>query len=216
MTVPRWLPILNDMKRTPVVIFLILASLALTAPLFSLEQGIASYYAGKFQGRLTANGEIFDTNLFTAAHKTLSFNTIVKVTSDLTTKSVLVRINDRGPFVAGRIIDLSRAGAEAIEMVGSGLAPVTVEVIAPGDGKTYHKTGPPSGTVSIQIGAFSDEKNAHQVKEVLETNLLKPVLETAGGGLTRVILPGIPTGDIELTRLTLANLGFTNVLIRRW
>ena len=158
------------------VIFLILASLALTAPLFSLEQGIASYYAGKFQGRLTANGEIFDTNLFTAAHKTLPFNTIVKVTSDLTTKSVLVRINDRGPFVAGRIIDLSRAAAEAIEMVGSGLAPVTVEVIAPGDGKTYHKTGPPSGTVSIQIGAFSDEKNAHQVKEVLETNLLKPVL----------------------------------------
>ena len=203
------------MKRTPVVIFLILASLALTAPLFSLEQGIASYYAGKFQGRLTANGEIFDTNLFTAAHKTLPFNTIVKVTSDLTTKSVLVRINDRGPFVAGRIIDLSRAAAEAIEMVGSGLAPVTVEVIAPGDGKTYHKTGPPSGTVSIQIGAFGDEKNAHQVKEVLATNLLKPVLETAGGGLTRVILPGISTGDIELTRLTLANLGFTNVLIRR-
>ncbi len=189
--------------------------LALTTPLFSSEQGIASYYAGKFQGRLTANGEVFDTNLFTAAHKTLPFNTIVKVTNDLTGKSAFVRINDRGPFVAGRIIDLSRAAAEAIGMVGSGLVSVTVDVIAAGDGKTYHKTGPPSGTVSIQVGAFGDEKNARRVKEVLESNRLLPVLETAGGGLTRVILPGIFAGDLELMRLKLAGLGFTDVLIRR-
>jgi rare lipoprotein A len=200
------------MKRTQALFFLLFA---LTAPLFSSEQGIASYYAGKFQGRLTANGEIFDTNLFTAAHKTLPFNAIVKVTSDLTAKSVLVRINDRGPFVAGRIIDLSRAAAEAIEMVGMGLAQVTVEVIVPGDGKTYHRTGPPSGTVSIQIGAFGDEKNALKVKAILESSWLSPVLETAGGGITRVILPDIPTGNVELTRLTLASLGFTDVLIRR-
>ena len=201
------------MKRTQATVFLLVA---LAAPLFSLERGIASYYAGKFQGRLTANGEIFDTNLFTAAHKTLPFNTIVKVTSDLTDESVLVRINDRGPFVAGRIIDLSRAAAEAIEMVGRGLAPVTVEVIAPGDGKTYHRSGPPSGTVSIQIGVFGDEKNARKVKEMLESSRLKPVLEAAGGGLTRVVLPGISTSDLELTRLTLASLGFTDVLIRRF
>jgi peptidoglycan lytic transglycosylase len=214
LTVQEWLPILNGMKRTPAVIFLLLAFFALSTPLFSSEQGIASYYAGKFQGRLTANGEIFDTNLFTAAHKTLPFNTIVKVTSDLTAKSVLVRITDRGPFVAGRIIDLSRAAAEAIEMVGSGLAPVTVEIVARGNGKTYHKTGPPSGTVSIQIGAFGDKENAIQVKEMLEANWLKPVLETAGR-FTRVILPSIPTGNAELTRLRLAQLGFTDVLVRR-
>ncbi|MBN1685612.1 MAG: septal ring lytic transglycosylase RlpA family protein, partial [Spirochaetales bacterium] len=90
-----------------------------------VEKGIASYYAGKFQGRLTANGEIFDTNRFTAAHKTLPFNTIVKVINDRTGDSVLARINDRGPFVEGRIIDLSRAAADTIDMVGIGLEQVT-------------------------------------------------------------------------------------------
>jgi hypothetical protein len=73
----------------------------------------------------------------------------------------------------------------------------------------------PSGTVSIQVGAFGDEKNARRVKEVLESNRLIPVLETAAGGITRVILPGIFAGDLELTRLKLAGLGFTDVLIRR-
>lgn len=202
------------MKGRKLLIIVLVTACLLSAPLFAEEQGIASYYAGKFQGRLTANGEIFDTNLFTAAHKTLPFNTIVKVTSDVTAMSVLVRINDRGPFVAGRIIDLSRAAAEAIEMVGSGLAPVTVEIVRRGDGKTYHKTGPPAGTVSIQIGSFGDEKNAIRVKEFMEANWLKPVLEPAGR-FTRVVLPSIPTGNAELTLMRLAQLGFRDVLIRR-
>lgn len=93
------------------------------------ERGIASWYGGKFHGRLTANGEIFDTNKLTAAHRTLPFGTHVKVTSLNTGKSVIVRINDRGPFLHGRIIDLSQAAAMKIGMLESGTAPVTVEVL---------------------------------------------------------------------------------------
>src|SRR3972149_11832872 len=88
------------------------------------EEGMASWYGGKFQGRKTASGEIFDTNKFTAAHKTLPFGTMVKVTNLDNQKTTIVRINDRGPFVAGRIIDLSKAAAEELDMMKTGLAGV--------------------------------------------------------------------------------------------
>lgn len=91
--------------------------------------GVASYYADKFHGRKTASGEIFDQNKFTAAHRTYPFGTIVRVTNKANGKSVQVRINDRGPFVKGRIIDLSLAAAQAIDMVRSGTANVTVSVV---------------------------------------------------------------------------------------
>jgi rare lipoprotein A len=178
------------------------------------EEGLASYYAGKFHGRLTANGEIFDTYRFTAAHKTLPFNTIVRVTSKVSGKSVLVRINDRGPFVPGRIIDLSRIAASAIDMVGTGLAAVTVEVVELGDGRTHHKSGPPSETVTIQVGAYSDQNNADDAVRKLEAVRLKPVLEATGTGFQRVVLQEIPKDDLDLTRLKLADLGFTEVLVR--
>lgn len=95
----------------------------------TVMKGGASYYADKYEGRKTANGEIFSQKKFTAAHKTLKFGTVVKVTNQENNKSVEVRINDRGPYVSGRIIDLTRAAAEAIDMVKSGVAQVTVEVI---------------------------------------------------------------------------------------
>lgn len=93
------------------------------------ERGMASWYGPGFAGRLTANGEVFDPSQMTAAHKELPFNTLVRVTNLDNGRSTVVRINDRGPFKPGRIIDLSRAGAEAIGMVGSGVARVTVEVL---------------------------------------------------------------------------------------
>jgi rare lipoprotein A (peptidoglycan hydrolase) len=93
------------------------------------EEGMASYYADEFNGRKTSNGEIFDMNKLTAAHKSLPFNSVVKVTNLDNQLSVIVRVNDRGPFVEGRIIDLSLAAARSINMVGSGTAKVSVEVI---------------------------------------------------------------------------------------
>jgi rare lipoprotein A len=98
------------------------------------EEGMASWYGPGFAGRTTANGEVFDPSLLTAAHRTLPFGTRVRVTNLATNRSVEVRINDRGPFKAGRIIDLSRASAERIGLVGSGVSRVRVEVMsgAPG------------------------------------------------------------------------------------
>lgn len=94
-----------------------------------VEKGEASYYADKFHGRPTASGEKYNKKAFTAAHKTLPFGTKVRVTNLKNNKSVDVIINDRGPFKAGRIIDLSRAAAEKIGLINDGVAKVTVEVL---------------------------------------------------------------------------------------
>ncbi|MBN2716714.1 MAG: septal ring lytic transglycosylase RlpA family protein [Deltaproteobacteria bacterium] len=92
--------------------------------------GIAAYYADKFQGRKTASGEVYDKNQFTAAHKTLPFGTKVKVTNLSNMQTVIVRINDRGPFGdRKRIIDLSRAAAEQLDMIRQGIIEVEVEIL---------------------------------------------------------------------------------------
>lgn len=92
--------------------------------------GKASYYADKYQGRPTANGESFDQKAFTCAHKTYKFGTMLRVTNLANNKSVKVRVNDRGPYVKGRIVDLTRAAAEKIDMVNAGVADVKVEVLS--------------------------------------------------------------------------------------
>lgn len=93
------------------------------------ENVVASYYADKFNGRKTASGEIFDSDGYTAAHKSLPFGTVLKVTNLDNGKSVKVRVNDRGPFVQGREIDVSKAAAKALDMLGSGLAKVSLEIV---------------------------------------------------------------------------------------
>jgi len=92
-------------------------------------RGIASWYGPGFSGRPTASGETFNPNAMTAAHRSLPFGTKVRVTNAHTGQSVVVRINDRGPFVRGRVIDLSAAAARAIGLVGSGVAPVRIDVV---------------------------------------------------------------------------------------
>jgi rare lipoprotein A len=94
--------------------------------------GMASWYGQEFAGRTTANGEIFDPNILTAAHRTLPFGSMVKVTNPRNGRSVTVRINDRGPFIESRIIDLSYAAAARIDMVSIGVAPVEIEVLSLG------------------------------------------------------------------------------------
>lgn len=94
--------------------------------------GMASWYGGRFHGRKTANGERYNMNAMTAAHKTLPFGTRVLVTNTRNGRSVQVRINDRGPFIRGRVIDLSRAAASQIGLTASGVAPVRVSVLGRG------------------------------------------------------------------------------------
>lgn len=92
-------------------------------------KGYASFYADKFHGRKTSSGEVFDMNGFTAAHRTLPFGTKVKVTNIKNGKSIVVKINDRGPFKEERIIDLSKAAAESIDMVNDGVAEVEIKIL---------------------------------------------------------------------------------------
>ena len=120
------------------------------------ERGIASWYGPNFHGKYTSDGEIYNMYAFTAAHKTLPMNTIVKVTNLNNGKSVIVRINDRGPFVNGRIIDLSYAAAKKIGLDITGTAPVKLTVIG-FNGRNYV-----SG-YKIQIGAFINKKGALKV-----------------------------------------------------
>ena len=101
-------------------------------------KGISSYYGPKFHGKLTANGEIFDMYGVTAAHKELPFNTTVRVTNENNGKSILIRINDRGPYVGNRILDCSFGAAKKLGFVGEGTAPVKIEVIEWGDGEYMH------------------------------------------------------------------------------
>lgn len=91
--------------------------------------GNASWYGGQFHGRTTANGEQFDMNGLTAAHRSLPFGSRVRVTNEATEDSVVVRINDRGPYAGSRIIDLSRAAAKKVRLIGPGVAPVKLEVL---------------------------------------------------------------------------------------
>lgn len=100
------------------------------------EVGIASWYGPGFQGNYTANGEIYDMNSISAAHKTLPFGTVVRVVDLETGRSVIVRINDRGPFVEGRIIDLSKKAAEKLGIVDKGITRVGLRIITwPADQK---------------------------------------------------------------------------------
>ena len=93
--------------------------------------GLASFYAAKFHGRRTASGEKFSSKLLTAAHLTLPFGTLLKVTNPGNSKSVVVRVNDRGPYIRGRLIDLSRAAADLIGITRSGVARVELEILKP-------------------------------------------------------------------------------------
>jgi rare lipoprotein A len=102
-------------------------------------EGLAAYYSNRLNGRRTANGQVFDQNALTAAHPTLPYGTKVKVTNTKNGKSVVVRINDRGPTQPGRVIDLTRAAAGRLGMLRAGLAPVKLEIVAEAPAKKSKK-----------------------------------------------------------------------------
>jgi rare lipoprotein A len=129
------------------------------APGSYTEEGNASWYGKPFNGRRASNGEIYDMYKLTAAHRTLPFDTMVRVTNLNNGKSTTVRITDRGPFVDNRIIDLSFAAAREIESVGPGVVPVRLEVIGDVD-----VTG---GFFTVQVGAFHERSNAERLRDRL-------------------------------------------------
>jgi rare lipoprotein A len=129
-----------------------------------IEEGNASWYGAPFHGRRASNGEIYDMNKMTAAHRTMAFGTMVRVTNLTNGKTAVVRITDRGPFIDNRIIDLSKAAAQAIESIGPGVVPVRLEVISGSD--------PFGGFFTVQVGAFKEKDNAERLR--LRLNELYP------------------------------------------
>ncbi len=137
------------------------------------QQGIASWYGDDFHGRRTSSGEIYDMYAMTAAHKTLPLGTFVRVRHQGNQREIVVRINDRGPFVSGRIIDLSYSAAKALDIVESGTAPVNVTALgraAPGAGTGSLEYIPGdyySGNFTFQVAAFKEIANAERLKSKL-------------------------------------------------
>ena len=138
------------------------------------EEGIASWYGKDFHGKTTSNGEVYDMYGMTCAHKVLPFGTQLRVTNLDNNRSIVVRVNDRGPFVASRIIDLTKTGAEQIDMIGPGTARVRLESIGTVPGQVG---GDLTGNFYVQVGSFSVKENAH--------NLAKSV--SVKGQSTRVV-----------------------------
>jgi len=130
------------------------------APLFT-ETGTASWYGPPYHNRQSSNGEIYDMNAMTAAHRTLPLNSVVRVTNLGTGASTLVRITDRGPFVEGRVIDLSLAAAKAIDLWRPGTAAVQLEVM---DAPAPLDSG---GRWCVRIGAFHEQRTAEDLRERL-------------------------------------------------
>jgi rare lipoprotein A len=149
----------------------------------NVQKGLASWYGPEFHGKLTSNKEIYDMHDLTAAHPTLPFGTYVKVTNLDNGRSVVVRINDRGPFVKGRIIDLSYAAATKLGMGGAGVVPVVIEVL-----KKYSPKKS-SQKYFVQVGAFVTKKNAKSLKKDLlrrYRNVQISILKTSSQTFYRV------------------------------
>lgn len=145
-----------------------------SARIGSKQQGIASWYGEPYHGKQAANGEIYNMDAFTAAHKTLPFETWVRVKNLSNKETTEVRITDRGPFVAGRIIDLSRASARQIEMVGPGTARVRMEVIkAPKQFKQHT-------LFAVQIAAVTNRTLANQIAKQADNFGATSIFEKPG------------------------------------
>jgi len=153
---------------------------------------MASWYGEPYHGRRTASGEIYDMHEMTAAHKTLPFGTVVKVNRRDTGADVKVRINDRGPFIEGRIIDLSYAAAKEIGLDRDGVAPVKIKVVGMEEGLPRPTSAPPPvpvgppGCFWVQVGAFSDRGNGARAETELERAGEEAVMLEGADGLWRV------------------------------
>ena len=154
------------------------------------EEGVASWYGNPFDGRRTSNGEIYDMHQFTAAHRTLPFGAVLRVTNLSNGMQTQVRINDRGPFVANRVIDLSLSAAQAIGMVGPGTAHVRLEMIS--------GPNPQLGFFGVQVGAFSVEANAEKLRAQLSARYSSASIalyNSPNGNLYRVRVGRVPTEE---------------------
>lgn len=173
---------------------------------------MASWYGGEdgFEGKPTASGEIYDGSRLTAAHRDLPLGTIVDVTNLDTGRNVRVRINDRGPFVKGRIIDLSRAAAREIALIGPGIGTVRLRVISMG---VEPEPVSPSGSWAVQVGSFASRENAERHAERLRATGRRVYLEPYQG-LSRVkVGPYDSRREAEEALSALEDEGFEGIVV---
>lgn len=233
----------RDMRHFNKFIALFLVLSAFSAAAFALEvykdNGTASFYGADFHGKKTSNGETFDMNGYTCANKVLPFDTILKVTNLDNDKSVEVRVNDRGPFVLGRDIDLSTQAAKDLGMVKNGLADVKIEIVKLGpatklssDTATaarklmlglYGKLGEAEvedyvakKTWDIQVATFSEKETARKfAKRLYDMGFTSLVFQTSTKtGLVRVVVARISDDDLQYTQDKLTLKGFSDCIVR--
>lgn len=167
-----------------------------------IERGVASWYGPGFHGRATASGEIYDMDGLTAAHKTLPLGTLVEVVNLDNGRRVTVRVNDRGPFVGRRILDLSRGAARALGMLGAGLATVELRLAAA-----------PAERFTVQVGAFADRFRARALRDRLAERFAD-VMVLSEDGVHRVRVGRYERRvEADRTRRRLERLGFTPLVV---
>jgi len=186
------------------------------------QKGIASWYGSKFHGERTSSGEEYNMYAMTAAHKSLILPTYVEVTNKNNGRKVIVKVNDRGPFHAGRIIDLSYAAATKLGVAATGTAPVEIRVVTPGsvggavDGGIDASFTDDNGKLYVQVAAFSSEANAFKMLgELRDKNFSGArihVEKNNGKTVYRVRIGPVPTRDVALKLETqLKNMSYTNI-----
>jgi rare lipoprotein A len=163
---------------------------SLFVPGIYVEEGMASWYGVPFHGRRAANGEIFDMNMLVAAHRTLPFGSILRVTNLNNGRQIDVRVIDRGPFVGDRVLDLARAAAVRLDMIGTGTARIRIELLS--------GPLPAVGDFTVQVAAFSDRANAERLRESLLARY-QPIfiqdIDTPNGRFYRVRVGRVPNSE---------------------
>jgi rare lipoprotein A len=181
------------------------------------ERGIASWYGTKFHGRATSSAEIYDMCQFSAAHKTLPIPSYARVTRLDTGESVIVRVNDRGPFHEGRVIDLSFAAASKLGINRTGTAKVEVEAISDSEAMPLPVLLPESQKSYLQVASFSQEDNADALKERLQTAGLDHVQvkkhRLDGDPVWRVRIGPLGDNEMRQTERKLSDLGLKGLRV---
>ncbi len=182
-------------------------------PAAGTEQvGFASWYGAPHHGRRTASGEVYDMHQLTAAHRTMPFGTRLLVTNRDTSQSAEVRVNDRGPFVEGRILDVSYAAARQLGAVGPGIIPVRVRVIAlPG---TRAAAG--DGGFTLQVGSFTSRARAEALRDAVGADATVAEITIAGETLYRVRIGSYPDRpQARAAAQDLTSRGFQVIVVDR-
>lgn len=174
---------------------------------YFVEEGLASWYGKEYHGQKTSSGEIFNMYDFTAAHRTLPFGTIVEVFSYDTQKKVNVKINDRGPFLPNRIIDLSYRAAKSLGIVNLGLSKVKIRAKG-----IFQLKEEKELKLIIQIGAFKNKENAENLKEKLKSKYIKIYTEEFGEFRRVLIGPFSSEEEASLVFEQLEKDGFTPII----